>query len=966
MGRFVVKRHRVVIVLWVIALVALIPAAMSEGSVLSLQQGTASGGNLESVMASNVIKAHFSKSVPSNVLVVVVTADNVTSPSVQDYVNGLVSQVKSDKGLDGIQNVTSVYSVLYPILNKTGGAAHSALTEANGTAKLLYGVPALYLGIWSGAYDQSHNVTTANAAAYEQTASRLSAANATQYQQLTSHLLAGFNDSWSKSWLDPGASGLNATQRASLAANESLPAFITGYVPKLSDFGMSLVHSYSLQTFLGSTAESNHKLSAFAVNYVANSSALSPQLVNASAALGEKPTQAQLESLAAGVASKPSRYAAGEQLESLISSFVSPNANTTLVSVTSTQSSTSNLLEIRSLIARMADAAGGSVPVSSVQVTGSDAINNDFNSSTTSDLGLILPVTIGLLIVATGLFFRSLVTPFVTLGAIGVALGISQVFVLLAGTYIAKVDFTIPTILLTVLIGVGTDYSVFIISRYREERVRGLTPGEAIEMSVTWAGESIATSGATVIISFLSLAFTSVVFLKTMGVVVGLGVLVALAVALTLVPALIAAIPRSMFWPTTGRRFEDHSRDVLSKLEKRSGYFSKSGAFSVKRAKWLMVVSLLVSLPALYVYSSTTPTYDFLAAAPKNLESISASNQMTSAFGGGRLDPSYVVVSFAQPLWNGSGFNTSEMGVVQNMSGYLASNPDVANVTGPTMPYGRPVNYSSTAIQLGSDPRSNQTRAAMLQSIGNDNSTALITVRFRIDPSSIQALDDAQAMRTYLHTNFDSKPGVSQVLLGGASGDILDTRSVFTGQFDQVVPLVAVGVALVLFIVLDSLVLPIFALVSVLMSIVWTLALTQLVFKTFYNYDLLFITPLFLFVTLLGLGMDYNVFILTRVREESHKDGDRNQAVIRAIENTGGIITAAAIILAGSLGSLMLSSDLLLKQIGFAFSFSILVDALFVRTYLVPAVMSFLGKWNWFNPLPILKRSRELYQGAKN
>jgi RND superfamily putative drug exporter len=113
---------------------------------------------------------------------------------------------------------------------------------------------------------------------------------------------------------------------------------------------------------------------------------------------------------------------------------------------------------------------------------------------------------------------------------------------------------------------------------------------------------------------------------------------------------------------------------------------------------------------------------------------------------------------------------------------------------------------------------------------------------------------------------------------------------------------------------------------------------------------LLFIAPLFLFVTLLGLGMDYNIFILTRIREESSKGQKLNDAIVHAIEQTGGIITAAAIILAGSLGALMLSSDLLLKEIGFAFSVSILLDALLVRTYLVPAVMSVLGKWNWYNP----------------
>ena len=794
------------VVLWVIALVAVIPAVLNEGNALSLSQGGTSGNNLESVRASNIIQAQFGSSVPNNSLVIVVTGKNVTTPAVQDVIDSLVSQIKSDKNLTGVQSVTSVYSILYPVLNSTSGPAHKLLN------------------------------------------------------------------------------------------------------------------------------------------------------------------QTQLESLAGGVAWKPSRYSLGPRLDSVISSFVSPNANTTLVSVNENESSTSNVLAIRSIISGMGLSNGltgtssSASGISAVQVTGGDAISHDFGGSTTSDLGIILPVTIALLIIATGLFFRSVVTPFVALTSIGVALGISQVFVVLAGTFIAKVDFTIPTILLTIVIGVGTDYSVFIISRYREERVKGLPAKEAIVTSITWAGESITTSGATVIISFLSLTFTSVTFLKTMGVVVGLGVLVALLVALTLVPAITTMLSESLFWPTSGRRFAEHSKGVLSRLEKRSGYFSKSGTFSVKHAKPLMVVALLVSLPALYVYLGTTPTYDFLSGAPSNLESVSASNHLTSAFGGGRLNPSYVVVSFAQPLWNGSAFNAAEMGVLQNMSDYLGSSPDIANVTGPTMPYGHAIAYSSSSIAQPSTPQDKQTRAAVLQDIGKDNTTALITLTFRIDPSSTKALDDAQAIRNFLHANYDAKPDVVQVLLGGASGSIVDTRQVATDQFNLVVPLVAVGVALVLFIVLDSLVLPIFALISVLMSIIWTLALTEVVFKHFYNYDLLFITPLFLFVTLLGLGMDYNVFILTRVREESRKGGDRNEAVIRAIENTGGIITAAAVILAGSLGALMLSGDLLLKQIGFAFSFSILIDALFVRTYLVPAVMSFLGKWNWYNPAPVIKRSRELYR----
>jgi RND superfamily putative drug exporter len=178
----------------------------------------------------------------------------------------------------------------------------------------------------------------------------------------------------------------------------------------------------------------------------------------------------------------------------------------------------------------------------------------------------------------------------------------------------------------------------------------------------------------------------------------------------------------------------------------------------------------------------------------------------------------------------------------------------------------------------------------------------------------------------------------------------VDTSDVVNTQFYQVIAYVTAAVGVVLLLVLGSLFLPVFAIVSVVMSIAWTLAATEVVFAGLYNFPILYITPLTLFVLLLGLGMDYNIFILTRIREESTKGKPLNEAITTAIENTGGIITAAAVILAGSLGALSLSSSLLLKEFGFAFFFSILIDAMVMRTYVVPAVMSLMGRWNWYAP----------------
>ena len=359
------------------------------------------------------------------------------------------------------------------------------------------------------------------------------------------------------------------------------------------------------------------------------------------------------------------------------------------------------------------------------------------------------------------------------------------------------------------------------------------------------------------------------------------------------------------------------------------------------------------------MYANTTPTFDFLSAAPSNLESISASNQLTAAFGSGTLFPTYVVMTFSDPVVSSHTFNSAEMATVQSVTPYLADSPDGRNVTSPTMVIGQSVAYARINYSTSAGM---QTFAGVMQSVGKDNKTVLFSINFGIDPDSSKAIADAQNMRQFLHSQYGSAQGVTGVYVGGETGSILDTKNVFDSQFNSIVPIVAVGVALVLLVVLGSLFLPLFAVLSILMSIIWTLAATELVFKQFYNYPVLFITPFFLFVTLLGLGMDYNIFILTRIREEATKGKRLNEAIVGAIEQTGAVITAAAVILAGSLGALMISSDLLLKQLGFSFAYAILIDALVVRTYLVPAVMSKIGKWNWYSPIPYLNRSMPLFK----
>jgi putative drug exporter of the RND superfamily len=855
------------------------------------------------------------------------------------------------------QNNAKLHSFGIQYVSNSSGSTTGFVTAAYNLGKNPSVTSLSKLGdsiVW---YPQNYGLTPFiplfNGISYNQTANILKNADADSFNDYSSHLLDFFNASWGTEVpTQPTQNWINQT--ASTAADNANTQFINAYLSDNEDLPNAVASTFNLQDYLNAnTTDSNSKLQDLTVSYVSNSSGLSKKLITEIYNLGENATLSALQTLASNIVWNPESYNIGQQFNSLITLFVSPAKDVTLITITFNKSNDNNLIAIRDIITN--DLVQDPTDINSAKVTGPDALNYDFSQSTQQDLEIILPITIALLVIATGLFFRSIITPLITLGTIGVGLGVSQIFPYLVGTYINQVDYTVTTVLLTVLIGVGTDYSIFIIARHREERINSLPVFEAIKKSITWAGESIATSGATVIISFFALSTTSLVMLQTMGLIVGLGVIATLLASLTFAPALTAILGDRIFWPNSGERFQRYARSILEKNRRHGGYFAKSGMFSVKHGKALVILAILITLPLFYIYASTNPTYDLLGSASNNLESIAASHVLTNSFGGGRLMPTYVVVTFSQPLVNNGSFNLGEMATVQSISSAIDGHTGIQEITGPTRPFGEVLNYQT--ITNSSDPTM---YSSILGAVGADNQSALITVKFTVDPYSTDAMNYAKDIRATLHQDYDSATNITGIYVGGTSGETLDTRNQFQNQFSTILPIVALGVGVVLFFVLGSLILPLFAVVSVLMSIVWTLAITVLVFQSAFNFGLLFITPLILFVLLLGLGMDYNIFILTRIREEAAKGQKLDDAIVHAIQQTGGIITAAAIILAGSLGTLMLSNNMLLKEMGFAFCFSILIDALVVRTYLVPAVMTTFGKWNWYNPIKRLRRLKEI------
>src|SRR5256885_56958 len=637
----------------------------------------------------------------------------------------------------------------------------------------------------------------------------------------------------------------------------------------------------------------------------------------------------------------------------ILQNFISPDHKVMIVVVSFSKSPGSfgsantdpilkNVVTMRDTISQLKTSDGRP---SQTYVTGDLATTAASSLGSEKDLGLIEPVTIGAILILAGLFFFAIATPFVALTIVGLALMITEGGLYLIGKYVIPIQDTTTTFLFTIMLGVGTDYSIFLMARYREERVEGHDKVEAVHTSVTWSGESISTSATTVIIAFGAMTISSFTLLRSIGVGLGFGVLIALLVSLTLIPSFILIAGDRIFWPRSGRRFENYAIKARKKRSERPGYFRRAASFSVKRPFLVLGLTVLISIPAIYISLTGATSYDFTAGLT-HAESVDGLAVLEKSFGAGQIGPTQVLVQFPVSILTNGNLTQGAQTNLENLSWNISSLSNVERVTGPTRPDGVPVDATNVT---GLTP---QQRLAILGNIGRDYRTALVTVLFVEEPFTPKSLDTVNQIRRLVTSLQRSDASLAQdtILVGGASASTLDFSNETVSQFNTMRVLTVAAIFLVLLVVLGPYPLAITGIHSIGLSITWAYAATLFFFNNVLQSGVLFIIPLILFLLLYGIGMDYNIFILTRIREEAQKGKETRQAVVDAVDRTGGIITALALILAGALGSLLLSSNRLLEGFGFAIALAVVLDAMVVRTYLVPAIMSLLGPRAWWGP----------------
>ena len=506
-------------------------------------------------------------------------------------------------------------------------------------------------------------------------------------------------------------------------------------------------------------------------------------------------------------------------------------------------------------------------------------------------------------------FIPLIAVAFAELSVRGLGFGLSELGVTINGQS--------SSILSVLVLGAGTDYALLLVSRYREELRKHEDKHEALALALRTAGPAIFASGLTVVAALLTLSIAEVNATSGMGPIGAMGIAVAMIAMLTLLPALLVITGRWAFWrppvfgwgngvPHVGDAGADETHGTWRRVGERV-------ARSPRRV-WVTTVAILVVCCFGIVNFSTglNGGNQFLG----EVESVDGQALLAQAFPSGNAIPTDIVV------------------------------PDAARA-------------EAVVAAVGEVPE-----VAAVRRAGQGASGALLSATLRPDPYSREAETAIEPIRAAARG-----AGGPDVLVGGQTAIQLDGREAATRDTLLIVPIALVIVFLILMILLRAVLAPLLLIGTVILSFGAALGVSVIVYDVIFGFPGSDASlPLYAFVFLVALGIDYNIFLMARVREETQRHGTR-AGMIRGLAVTGGVITSAGIVLAGTFSVLGVLPLVFLTQIGFVVAFGVLLDTFLVRSVLVPALVLDIGPRIWWpsrlartdgehRPEPELERER--------
>ncbi len=530
-------------------------------------------------------------------------------------------------------------------------------------------------------------------------------------------------------------------------------------------------------------------------------------------------------------------------------------------------------------------------------VTGPAAQSLDSQESSEQALVVVSIVTLLLIVVLLALIFRSVIAcvlPIVTVALVGTTA--NGLIAVANEAFDLKADSSISVILFIVLFGIGTDYILFFLFRYREALRLGLDGRGAVSHAVERAGEAIASAGGAVIIAFMAMVLSSLSIFRSIGPALAIAVALAVLAALTLVPAVVAVVgQRVISWPSKKWMVEPES----------TRFRAIGRSVAVHPVRYAVVSAGSLAFLSLFALAFN-PTFDFSDSSTENTESGQALINFEKGQPSGAADPTTVLLrsTDGQPL---------DEGELDTYATELGTAPGVAS--------------SVLADQT--------------------DEVAVFSVVLSDDPGSDAALANVEGpVRDTAHS---AAPDGTEAFVGGTTSIFVDLDDAMVRDYSVVFPVAAVLIMIILALLLRSLVAPLYLMVSVGLGFTASLGATVLVFQGLLGQQgLIFILPIYIYLFVVALGTDYNILMIARLREEARGGLEPRPAAAKAIEHAGPTVAAAGLILAGTFASLMLAEGTFFKSMGFSFSVGIALAAFVMALFLTPALTALIGHAAWW------------------
>ncbi|MEU5774067.1 MMPL family transporter [Streptomyces venezuelae] len=540
------------------------------------------------------------------------------------------------------------------------------------------------------------------------------------------------------------------------------------------------------------------------------------------------------------------------------------------------------------------------VPGTTVELAGPAASQADLSDAFAGIDGILLGVALATVLLILLLVYRSVLLPFVIIVGAVFALGLACAIVYaLADHDVVRVDGQVQGILSILVIGAATDYALLLTARFREELTRTRDRTKAMRAALRRSFGPILASGATVALGLLALLLSDLTNNRALGPVGAIGIACAVLSALSFLPAALLLLGRAAYWPAKPRTSPDPSGEG-------NGIWGKVAAL-VDRAPRKVWAGTLAALCVCAAFAPTLTAKGvpldeiFVDDAP----SVAAQETLSRHFPGGSGNPAVVITD------------------ADRLAAVTAAAKRTEGVAG------------ASAVTASGRP--------------GDGGPRVVQGRARIDVTLEDAADSDAAKRTVVRLrDAVHRAGGSGSLVGGYTAQQYDTQRTAEHDRTLIVPVVLAIILVILVGLLRSLLLPLLLVATVALNFVATLGVSALVFQHVLGFSGTDSSvPLYGFVFLVALGVDYNIFLMSRVREESARHGTR-QGVLRGLTATGGVITSAGVVLAATFAALGVIPLAFLVQIAFIVAFGVLLDTLVVRSLLVPALVGDIGRAAWW------------------